>query len=153
MVSIPDSYGDFIKEQIDTLRERIGREVTVYTATLSACSLCSASGYLDPIKNQSFFFTCPVCKGAYWIKGEEANVIIARVHWIGDEAIGVTPAGKYYVGDATFHCDPEYRPILEKAQSEGRVLVDDVSMQIQRIDPLGALTINRLRVVLRRDGK
>ena len=142
-----------IKAIIDNVREEIGRNVTFYTENLTACSLCVASGYYDPIGDTTFYTVCPICDGAYWINSALATDVLARVHWVNDEAITATPGGKYYIGEATLTVDPSYLDLAEACQREsGKVVVDSHDMQITKIIPMGAPTINRYRIILKNMG-
>lgn len=144
----------FIKQQIDLVRDWIGRNIDVYTPTHSACTLCTPSGYYDSLNDTTFYSTCPVCQGHYWLDTTTKTTVLARVHWTGDEAITATPGGKYYVGDAWVVVDPSYRHLMEAAQSEaGKVTVDGNEMQIVKINPWGVPEQNRLRVVLKNMGE
>ena len=150
---IPGVNVPFIKAAIDSVREEIGRYVTVYYPSEDACSICSASGYLDPVSNTSWYIHCPECAGLYWTRYTASEEILARVHWAGNEAITATQGGKYWVGDATITVDPSHHEILQRAQSEqGKVVVDDQDMEIVRINPLGAPEINRIRAILKAFG-
>lgn len=153
-MAIPGIDPDFLKSEIDSMRETIGRNVTVYVRGTDPCPLCTASGYFDTISNTSVFLTCPVCSGAFWLNTENATEILARVHWVGNEAITATPGGKYFLGDAHITVDPSYRTLLESAQNNyGRVVVDDQDMEIIRINPMGAPEINRVRAILKGSGR
>lgn len=152
-MSLPGVNIPFIKAQIDGVREKIGRTVTVHYASSVPCSICVASGYLDPISNTSWYTTCPECQGQYWSNGTATEEILARVHWVSNEGITATPGGKYFLGDAQITVDPEYLDLLESAQTHpGKVVVDGQDMTILRINPLGAPEINRIRAVLRGTG-
>ncbi len=145
---------DFLKAQIDFMRDEIGRTVTIYTTSLGACTICSASGFLDTTSDTSWFITCPECRGSYWIPTDVPTEILARVHWVSNEGVTVTPGGKYYLGDAHITVDPSYRELLEQAQTDlGKVLVDGQEMKITRINPLGAPEINRVRAILTSTGR
>ena len=147
---IPEVSKPYIKNQIDIVREKIGRTVTVYTPRHDPCSICAASGYYDPISDNSFYVKCPQCHGNYWLATVDATEILARVHWVQDEAITATPGGKYYLGDAQITIDNKYRELAEKAQNDsGKIVVDNHDMQILRISPMGAPEINRYRIILR----
>lgn len=145
---------EFLKQQIDSVREAIGRNVIFYTTTSSACPVCVASGGLyDSLNDNSFYINCPTCQGAYWIKTLVENEILARVHWVNDEAVTATPGGKYFLGEATVTIDTKYLSIAEQTQTEsGKVVVDSHDMQITKIIPMGAPGINRYRVVLKNTG-
>jgi hypothetical protein len=93
-MSLPGVNKAFIKAQIDGVRARIGRNVTVYTPSTIACTICVASGYLDTISNTSWYTTCPECRGSYWHTALTGTEILARVHWTSNEAITATPGGK-----------------------------------------------------------
>lgn len=125
---------DFIKAQIDAVRESIGRMVTVYYP------LPVAEVYIDPVDDTSFQ------------KQYESEEILARVHWTSNEAMTMTPGGRYYVGEASITVDPEHLELLRKAQNGGKVVVDGLDMNILRINPLGAPEINRVRAILKGTG-
>ena len=145
---------EWIKRQIDSARDSIGRNVTFYTTDRTACSLCLASGYYNATLDATFYSNCPICSGAYYTDVVSSHTILARVHWTNDEAATATPGGKYFMGDATVTVDPSYRLIAEAAQNEtGRVEVDGHDMQITKIIPLGAPEPNRYRVVLKNMGE
>ena len=141
---------DFIKSQIDLVRQAIGRNVTVYYPKSSACLDCVASGYYDPSTDTSFNIVCPQCNGAYWLASVDSQEVLARIHWVGNEKVTATPGGKYYLGDAQITVDPSYHDLFKDAQNDaGKVVVDGQDMQILQINPMGAPTINRIRIVLR----
>lgn len=149
-MAIPGIDPDFLKGEIDSMRETIGRNVTVYVRTNDPCPLCTASGYFDNVSNTSFFTTCPICSGSFWLDTQTATEVLARVHWVSNEAITATPGGKYFLGDAHITVDPTYRTLLENAQNNfGRVVVDGQNMEIIRINPMGAPEINRVRAILK----
>ena len=150
---IPSINRDWIKSQIDSVRDSIGRNVIFYTTSKSACPICVSANLYDAASDTSFNVICPQCKGAYWLLTAVANEILARVHWVNDEAITATPGGKYYIGDATVTVDEIYLDLIQACQSEsGKVSVDGHDMQITRIIPFGAPAISRYRVVLRNMG-
>ena len=143
----------FLRAQIDAVRNAIGRNVTFYIPSGVPCSLCSASGYLDTYNGISYYTTCPICAGSYYINSAQAHIILARVRFTNDEAIVATPGGKYFTGDATVTIAPEYLNIAQQTQVEGgEVLVDNHKMEIVKIIPLGTIQTNRLRVVLKNMG-
>jgi hypothetical protein len=141
-----------IKEKIDSVRETIGRNVSIYTPTRNACVRCTVSGFYDATSDKSISFTCPECKGFFWKREFTETVILARVHWTSNEAIAVTPGGKYFSGDAYIHVDPEYHTLLQTAQNGGKVVVDGQEMSIIRINPVGAPVTNRYRAILKGAG-
>lgn len=146
---MPNIDTDFIKDQIDAVREEIGRNVSILVPAKSACVRCTVSGFYDVLIDKSTFFTCPECKGSFWKSGFSETIVLARVHWTDNEAIGVTPGGKYYSGDAYIHVVPEYHKLLQDAQSGGRVVVDAQEMSIIKINPEGAPIINRYKAILK----
>lgn len=149
-MAIPGFSETELKAQIDSVRETIGRIVEIYTPSNTACVLCVASGYYDPVSDTSYYITCPVCAGSYWRESVTATEVLARIHWVSNEAITATPGGKYFLGDAQITVDPSYRTLLESAQNEaGKVVVDGQAMQIIRINPMGAPEINRVRAILK----
>lgn len=150
---IPAVDSDWIKDQIDAVREEIGRTISVYYSNHTACTLCAASGYYDPISDTSWYVVCPICHGSYWLNSVDRRDINARVHWVSNEGITATPGGKYFLGDAQITVDPSEHEWLVRAQGEsGKVVVDGQDMQILRIPPLGAPTVNRIRAILRSMG-
>lgn len=152
-MSLPGINKDFIKTQIDGVRSLIGRDVTVYYPSEEVCSICVASGFLDPISNTSWYTTCPECAGKYWKFYTKSTDILARIHWVSNEGITATPGGKYFLGDAQITVDPIYTELLESAQSEqGKVVVDGQDFSIIRINPLGAPEVNRVRAILKSTG-
>lgn len=142
-----------MKQQIDSARESIGRNVTFYTVDKSACPLCLSGNLYDPITDNSFNVFCSVCKGSYWVNVAVGTEVLARVHWISDEGVTATPGGKYYLGDATVTVEKSYLDLAERCQDDGgKVLVDGHSMQISKIIPFGAFDITRYRVILKNMG-
>lgn len=151
---IPEINPEFLKSQIDSVRESIGRNVTIYTRATDPCELCTASGWYDAVSDTSYYITCPICSGSFWKDTTIATEILARVHWVSNEAITATPGGKFFLGDAHITVDPEHKILLESAQNQsGKVLVDGQDMEITRIIPMGAPSINRVRAILRGMGK
>lgn len=147
------SLADYIKTQIDATRDVIGRDIDVYTKHLSACPLCTASGYYDPVGDISFYTVCPVCSGTFWLNVPTKTPVLARVHWVGNEAITATPGGKYFMGDAQATIDPSYHSLFVSAQNEGgKVVIDGQEMDIVQIRPMGVATINRYRIILKGTG-
>jgi len=151
-MALQDINADYIKQQIDAVREEIGREVSIYTPIRSACVRCTASGFYDTLTDHSIFFTCPECKGTFWKDGLTETVILARVHWTSNEAINVTAGGKYFSGDAYIHVDPSYHTILQTSMNKGKVSIDGQDMTIARINPEGTHKINRYKVILKGSG-
>jgi hypothetical protein len=140
----------WIKNQIDAARRSIGRTVTFYNVTRAPCSLCTASGYYDVVNDTTFNFNCPICNGQYWIDTEVGTDILARVAWTNDQAVTATPGGRYYIGDATATIENKYLSIADAAfKDTGKVVVDGREMQIIKIIPEGAVTINRFKVILK----
>jgi hypothetical protein len=141
-----------MKAKIDAVREAIGRDVTFYHSSNTACPLCTASGYLNPLGG-SYYYQCPTCSGSGYTETTTSTVVNARIHWNNDEFRTATPGGKFYVGEATLGIDPSYLDLAERTQTEsGKVVVDGHDMQIQKIVPVGAPIINRYRLVLRNMG-
>lgn len=139
---------DYVKSKIDAVREQIGREVTFYTSKSSVCTDCVASGYYDPVTSGSWNFTCPICIGTGWIDSVDATTVNARVHWAGDERIVMTPGGRHYIGDCQVTVDPDYHELAQNAMKDsGKVVVDGRDMRITAINPMGAPTINRIRII------
>lgn len=150
---IPKIDPDWIKGTIDSVRENIGRYVTFYTVDKSACPLCTTNNLYDAVNDNSFNALCPICVGVYWLESAVANEVLARVHWVNDEQITATPGGKFWIGEAHLTIDPEYLDLAEACQSEsGKVKVDNHNMQITKIIPMGAPTINRIRIILKNMG-
>lgn len=146
--------GAQIKHDIDSLRNGIGRDVSFYANSHVPCSLCLASGYYDVTSDNSYFTTCPICSGSYYLDTATITVVNARIRWTSDEAITATPAGKYYAGDASLHIDPKYLAVAQASQSDqGKVVVDGHDMTISKIIPLGTITNNRLRIILVNSGE
>jgi len=143
-----------LKSKIDAFRQEIGRNVTFSISSLEPCSLCLPSGFYDAKNNTTTYFTCPVCHGQYYMPTQTETEILARIHWVSDQAATATPGGKYYIGDCNIHIEPQYRTLAESAQNEtGKVVVDGHDMQIVKIIPQGAPTINRIRLILTGTGK
>lgn len=141
---------DLIRQQIDNVRDVIGRPVIVHTARRDPCSICLPGNYYDAKSDSSFNIKCPECKGKYWLSTTNQTEVLARVHWVQDEGITATPGGKYFLGDAQLTVAPEYAKVFEQAQfTNSKVVVDSNEMQILRISPMGTPTINRYRIILR----
>jgi hypothetical protein len=144
---------EWIKRQIDAVRESIGRDVTFYTEDRTACTLCLPSGFYNPATNSTVFYNCPVCAGNYYLDTVTTHDILARVHWTNDEAVNSSPGGKYFIGDATATIDALDRSVAEDCfTGQGRVNVDGHTMFITKIIPMGAPEPNRYRVVLKNSG-
>lgn len=152
-MGVPVINKGFIKETIDSAREQIGRNISVFTPDRQPCTICLPSGYYDSLSDDSTYIKCPVCRGAYWLNVTTEHIILARVHWTTNEAVNMTPGGKFFVGDAYAVVDPQYHSVIQAAQSErGKVIVDGQEMQIMRINPEGAPEVNRYKVILRSKG-
>jgi hypothetical protein len=132
---------EFIKSRIDNARLEIGRNVIFYTPTNQDTEFV-ASGFYNPITFSGFMTVL------------EQTEVLARVHWASDERITATPGGKYYVGDCTLGVDPMYHDLAQRCMnsSEGKVSVDNKYVTITAIDPMGAPTVNRLRLVCKSVG-
>lgn len=149
-MSVGGVNAKFIKTQIDAVRVAIGRDITVYTQKITNCTICVASGYYNPLNDNSWYFLCPQCAGNFYLPTVDATTVLARVHWTDREGITASPGGKYYIGDAYAHVDPQYLTLMENAQKDsGKVVVDGQDMQILKINPQGAPTINRLKIILK----
>jgi hypothetical protein len=144
---------DWIRQIINGVREEIGRYVTFHTSAMSACPLCTASGYYDSINDNTYYFTCPICNGKYYLPVTTQTEVLARVHWTNAEGITATPGGKFFTGTASITIEDKYYSIAESTQTnEGKVVVDGYSMSITKIIPEGAPETNRYRVVLQNQG-
>lgn len=146
---------DDLRAKIDNFRQQIGRNITFQVSSNEPCSLCSASGYFDSQNQTTTYFTCPVCHGQYYMPTTTETEVLARIHWVSDQAITATPGGKYFIGDCNVHIEPEYRTLAESVQNNdrNRVIVDGHTMQITKIIPQGAPTINRIRLILSNTGQ
>lgn len=143
-----------VKREIDRMRGDIGRDIHIYTPLKVACTICTTGGWYDSVNDSSSYIKCPECKGTFWKSELKDNIVPARVHWTTNEAINITPGGKYFTGDAYAVIDPEYHAIAAAAQElAGRVKIDNQEMTITRINPEGAPTINRYKLILTGSGK
>jgi len=133
---------EFIKSRIDNVRTEIGRYVTFYTPVAGQDTDFVASGFYNPLTYTGFQTVL------------EETEVLARIHWSGDERITATPGGKYYVGDCTLKVDPSYHDLAQRCMNanEGKVKVDEKFVTITAIDPVGAPTVNRLRIVCKSVG-
>lgn len=133
---------EYIKSKIDEVRGEIGRYVTFYTPVTGSNSDFVASGIYNPLTYTGYLVTL------------EETEVLARIHWAGDERITATPGGKYYVGECTLGIDPAYHDLAQRCMnaSEGKVKVDEKFLTIFSIDPVGAPTVNRLKVVCKSIG-
>lgn len=141
-----------IKHEIDSFRGDIGRDILVYTPTQHACSICTSGGYFDTFTNKSVFIKCPECRGEFWRDDFDENTILARVHWTTNEAMNMTPGGRYFTGDAYAVIDPEFHTIVQGAQADGYLMIDGQRMNISKISPEGAQSINRYKLILKGAG-
>jgi hypothetical protein len=145
---------EYIKASIDAVREAIGRDVTFYAPKTEACPLCVASGYYDSVGDTTYYYTCPVCDGAYYLATFTETDVLARVHWTSDEGITATPGGKYFAGDAQIHIEDKWLAVAEASQVDGgKVIVDGHKMTITKIIPTGEAGINRYRIILSNTGE
>lgn len=143
-----------IKGDIDKFRTEIGRDILVYTPARNPCSICTTGGFYDSISDKSTYIKCPECKGVFWRDDVTEHTIQARVHWTTNEAMNITPGGRYFTGDAYAVVDPEYHSVIQAAQEPGgKVKIDGQELTITRINPEGAATINRYKVILLGSGK
>ncbi len=83
------------KATIDAIRGAIGRDIEIYTSTLSGCPACS----LDPITNQSTNVFCTVCSGVYWIPTYTANDVLAHITWGNSDNLLWVTGGQLLEGD------------------------------------------------------
>lgn len=144
---------DYIKQRIDEVRDLIGREVTFFTLKSNLCGDCVASGFYDPATETSWNYICPVCKGTGWTESVDSTQVLARVHWSGDERMSMSPGGKYYYGDCQLTIDPEFHSLAQEAMKDsGAIMVDSRMVNIVAINPMGAPTINRIRLICKADG-
>lgn len=144
---------EWIKRQIDAVRESIGRDITFYTEHKTPCTLCLPSGFYNAASDSTVYYNCPVCAGNYYLTTLSGHIILARVRWTNDEAITASPGGKYYIGDATATIDANDRQVAEDCFTfNGKVVVDNHDMFITKILPMGAPEPNRYRVVLKTVG-
>lgn len=132
----------FIKSRIDLKRQEIGRFVTFYTPVAGQDTNFTASGFYDPLTYTGYD---PVLEG---------TEVLARIHWAGDERITATPGGKYFIGDVSLTIDPSYHELAQRCMiaDTGKVVVDDKDVTITSIDPMGAPTVNRIRLLCKAVG-
>ena len=132
----------YIKSKIDRVREEIGRTVTFYTPVTGQDTDFTASGFYNPLTYTGYNPTM------------EGTDVLARVHWAGDERITATPGGKYFIGDCTLGVDPTYHELAQKCMNSdnGYISVDGKEVTIIGIDPVGAPSINRLRIICKSSG-
>lgn len=131
MIDNIDALG--IKSIIDTVRERIGRNIIFHVPNAHA----DLTGLYNPISDTRYQMTTT------------DHTVLARIHWTNDEAITASPGGKFFHGDGYVVIDPSYLSIAQGAQQEGgSVTVDGREMTISKIIPVGAPTINRYRLIL-----
>lgn len=133
---------EFVKSRIDNVRGQIGRYVTFYTPIAGQNTDFVASGFYNPLTFTGYVPTF------------ETTEVLARVHWAGDERITATPGGKYFVGDCSLTIDPSYHDLAQRCMTsdEGKVVVDTKEVTITSIDPMGAPTVNRLRLLCKTTG-
>jgi hypothetical protein len=144
---------DWIK-QVETVKlGEISRDITLYTNSKAACPVCSEANDYDATADASYNIVCAVCKGAYWVITQVANLVPARVHWTNDEFVTATPGGKYYVGEVHAKIDAAYLSLAQACQSfDSRVTVDGQEMTISRIVPLGTIEILQYQLILKGAG-
>lgn len=128
---------------IDDIRNRIGRDVSFYTLTVSGCSVCS----LDPNTNTSTDSYCVACNGEYWIPTFTENIINAHVTWGKADEFNWVSGGTFLDGDCRLQIKfSETNALI--LDSTDYVMVDDRKLRIKNIIPRGVPDINRLLINL-----
>lgn len=127
------------REQIEDMIEAIGRNVIFQIPTVSGCSLCD----LDPITNTSVNSFCPVCSGTYWISTYSGYTVKAHVTWKFADKNDWQTGGYTFVGDGIIKV--MYSGVTMSAiDNADYVIVDDKTVNIEKITLLGVPSINRV---------
>lgn len=132
-------------EYLQALEETVWRPVTFeYITSISGCSVCS----LDPVTETSTDSFCPTCSGEYWIETISGVDINAHVTWKYADGISWFAGGQQLIGDCLIKIIYNSNNYDVVVGSKG-VIVDDRDMQINKVNLLGAPTINRITMTLK----
>ncbi len=140
-------WPDNTTEIIDKIRGAIGRDITIYIVASSIpCPTCS----LDPVTNESTDSFCTTCSGIYWIPIYSGYVTSGHITWGNVDILQWIPVGQYFEGDARVQIKytPEIFSIVEQAQDNGYIVVDNEVMEIKSKILRGVKNINRILINL-----
>lgn len=134
------TFPDNTREVINEIRKVIGREVTFYTETSSACPACSG---VDEYTGYSLNPFCIVCSGTGLIKTVSGVDILAHVSWGTSEDERITRGGVYEFGNCTIQI--EYTEENKNLVNNAAYIIVDGKKVIKRdVIYRGVPTLNRI---------
>lgn len=125
--------------------EAIGRNISIYhKVSVSGCPVCS----LEPVSNTSTNAFCPVCSGSYWLENLAEYPVLAHVTWGGSEGVAWYSAGQQVTGKCSIRLNynSEVKTVIDNARY---LVVDDRTMQIEKVNLRGSPEINRILISLK----
>ena len=135
---------DFEKDVVDSIREAIGREITLYVVASSVpCPDCS----LDEVNNTSTDSFCSTCSGDYWINTYSGVPISGHVTWGYSEQLGWVSGGQLDEGECRIQIAFS-EDNLSTVNNAIWVEVDGKVMQIVKRILRGVKNINRILIDL-----
>jgi len=142
-----------VVEVLSGILKAVGRGFTINVKSSgSACPLCLASGYLDPVTNSSTNSFCPSCYGLYYLNTPSGIPASGHVRWINSEIPRQYPGGQIPDGDCiiTVAYSDEIRSNIERAKS---FTVDGKNLTLKSYTPRGAKVPNRIILTLKQEGE
>lgn len=133
------------RTQIEEMINQDGRNITFYVVEeYTECSVCN----YDPITDTSTDSFCETCSGEYWIPTYSGWTVKAHVTWGKHDITDWETGGMIDNGECSvkfMHTDSAE----ETVHSSQYVLVDDRTMDIQKLILRGVPSINRIIVLLK----
>jgi hypothetical protein len=139
-------------QEIKTLiLDQIGRDVVFYTVYSSeACP--NPLDSLDPVTNESTWTECPTCFGEYYIPHYSGTTFKAHVTWKYSDQTDWETVGKFMIGDCQIKVMISGN-IDSIVHSAAYVIVDETTMDIEKITYRGVTVLDRMIVDLKERSK
>lgn len=137
------------KATIDSIRDAIGREVTIYvTVTGIACTEATCS--LDPVTNLSTDSFCTICGGNYWIDTLSGYTCSGHIRWLGADKPMWVSGGIIEDGDCKVTLTMS-DVNLTNVKNSHHFVVDDIEMYLKEYRLRGVQELNRIQCILLED--
>lgn len=114
------------------------------------CTICSTSGYLDPVTNTSVWSFCPECFGSYYTNTTSGILMSGHIRWYGSETPRWNSGGVIPDGDCliTVAFTEDLRTDIERAYN---FEVDNKKLSLKKYTLKGAKNPNRILISLKEE--
>lgn len=135
-------------EITDTIRDTIGRNITINVTVSGIPCTASGCGVLDPITNLAVNQFCPVCSGFYWTNTLSGYILNAYVQWGRGEIPIWDTGGRLMDGDCSVQV--KYTSANVTAiDNSANFVVDGKILLKESVEYRGVPDINRVLVTLK----